>query len=266
MTQSLELIRYIALANHKVDFNELKKIFNCNHPSGVKKLKSVIKKLINDGILTYSSQYGRSNIEVSYDRPTLVSQNIVLKPSNSNYFSEKYHVVSLYRGSSFGVGDHPTTRLCIKLMDKYFYSEKIILKRNKINCLDIGTGSGVLAIIAAKIGAKSVVALDNDPCSLFDAKKNICINNLSHKIIVSDTSISKLTGSYDLILANLRTPTLLEISKKIQHIINMHCDIILSGIKEGESKFVINQYEKAGFSLVEEITENGWMALWILRA
>lgn len=265
MVQSSELIRYITLANHKVDFNELKKIFDCNHPSRVRELKSALKELIKDGILTYSSHYGRSNIEVSYDRPTLISQHIVLKPANSNYSSEKYHVVSLDKGSSFGFGDHPTTRLCIKLIDKYFYSENIILKREN-NCLDIGTGSGVLAIVAAKIGVNSVVALDNDPCSLFDAKNNICINNLSHKIVVSDTGISKLTDSYDLILANLRTPTLLEISKKLKNIINTRCNIILSGIKEGENQFVINQYEKVGFSLVEEITENGWMALWLLRA
>lgn len=283
MIQSSELIHYITIAKHKVAFNELKKKFGCNDPLKVKELKLLLKKLMRDGILLYSSHYGRSNIEISYDKPTMVSQHIVLKSAVSNYNSEIYNVISLDKGASFGNGDHPTTRLCIKLIDNYFYStvfdesflkekknkdDKVenVFKGKEIKCLDIGTGSGVLAIIAAKLGAKSVLAVDNDPCSLYEAKKNININNLSNTIVVKDICISKIVGPYDLILANLRLPTLLKIGLNLQNKLSNTCDIILSGIKENEDLFVIDQYAKSGFLLIEKITENGWKALWLHRA
>lgn len=152
-------------------------------------------------------------------------------------------------GLSFGTGDHFTTRFCLEMIDALFR------RRPSASFLDVGTGSGILAIAAARLGARRIVAMDNDPQALDQARVNEKLNGLSKRIRwrVSDITKDALpAGRFDVVCANLyatllarAAPALVRAAKKC---------LILSGIREHEMDRVADAFIEAG---VREIVRDG---------
>ena len=139
-----------------------------------------------------------------YFRPEKITTDIVVKPTWREYIREHDEIVlEIDPGMAFGTGTHPTTCMCITMIEKY-------LKKNG-TFLDIGTGSGILMIAAAKLGAIKVWGTDNDNVAVDTAYKNLIQNRISEssfKILAVDL-VNQITEQFDLIAANLTTKTIL---------------------------------------------------------
>lgn len=261
-----DIVRFISNAVTTVDFNALRLAFSARSPVAVRALKRAVKDLMEDRILCYVTQFGRSAIQLSYNHPVCVSPHVVLKPDQCKYHpAPNQYVISLVRGAAFGGGEHPTTRMCIQLIDDCLSSKDIIPRKETVSCLDIGTGSGVLAIVAAMMGIKSVLAVDNSPCAIHEARKNIFQNGLEKKIRVEDKALDTLFDRYGLVLANLRMPTLIALGAILDVLVEYPGHLIFSGIKTEETGFILDAYSRFGFSPSKTLSEKGWDAVWLSR-
>lgn len=226
----------------------------------------MIASLIHKGALHYTYHFGNTYIEPCCDRPRQVSDRVVLRPPKTRCRSvQGQQVVTLARGASFGGGDHPTTRLAIQLIDVMLLGQIWQHRKTQAKAIDIGTGSGVLAIVAAKLGIGRVDAIDTDPCARFEARANIRLNHLEKRVTVIDGCLSGIDGRYELVLANLRTPTLIDFYRQLETCLSDDCVLLFSGMKADEMPSVQKFYENVGFSVQAERTENGWGALCAAR-
>jgi ribosomal protein L11 methyltransferase len=236
--------------------------------SGVKKAEAgkVLKALVEEGALAYTYLFGCSFLEKSIHKATLISDRVVLVPLGvrSKEFSGKISVV-LGHGASFGTGRHPTTRLSIQALDLLLGQKKFFSTASKGAVLDIGTGSGVLAIAAVKLGMSRAVGLDIESISRKEAMENVEHNGLSSKIQISDKELSAITNVFSLIVANLRLPTLKQLFSRICKTLKPGGGIVLSGIKDEELLSLRELYEGARFQCVWQKVENGWACLAFIK-
>ncbi len=152
---------------------------------------------------------------------------------------------------AFGSGHHETTRSCVKALKKYVKKDNTLL--------DVGCGSGILGIVASKLGAK-VDACDTDPLAVKSAKENFELNGVKYKNIW-EGSANKTNKKYDIVVANIIADVLIFIANDIKPKVN---DIlILSGIIDKYKNKVLEKYKD--FELIEEIKENEWVTLILKR-
>ena len=133
------------------------------------------------------------------------------------------HVIRIDPGPAFGTGQHPTTRMCIAAMEEVQLPESWTM-------LDVGTGSGILAIYGAKLGARKIVALDIDPEALRWAQRNISLNDLEGSIELTSQPLSKRKDSFSLLAANLTLGDIIHLSPHFQGHLKPGGWLILSGI------------------------------------
>ena len=155
---------------------------------------------------------------------------------------------------AFGTGHHETTRSCLVLMEKYAD------KRGMKKFLDLGTGTGILAIAAGKLGYHQIVGIDTDPHAVDAAVKNIKINDVSN-VKIMEGSLSDLKETYDVIAANLISGVLVQLASELAGFINPGGIAILSGILSGQEQEVIDAMARAGLMLREKYRDNKWLSL-----
>ncbi len=231
--------------------------------------KKVVKKLIDDQHLSYHYLYGTTYIEKSFLKPVKVSKHFILKPPGfQSSFGKKDIELTIETGISFGSGQHPTTQLCLKAIDFWFFEMEIFKnKKNLVQelndtgiCADIGTGSGVLAMAMCKAGNFSCNAYEIDPVSINEAKKNIILNKLSKKIKLIDNYFFEQKNTFSIICANLRYPTLQELSGMIFQSLEGNGIAILSGVRVWEKEKLIHNFIEKGFEPVWQEDEKKWSA------
>ncbi len=263
---SSKIIHFIRTSPSKVCFGHLKRYIHETHQTDVRSLKRVVAGLVQDGTLSYTYHFGRSFIDLSYDRPRIVSDHVVIKPPRCSWCaSPDQQVISLARGASFGGGDHPSTRLAIQLIDSALHLPVLREKRQSLRVIDIGTGSGILAIVAAKIGVGTICGIDTDPCAIFEASENIRLNHVENRVTLFQENLSAINGVYDLVFANLRAPTLSVLRNQLDTILATDGLLVFSGLKSNELKPVAKHYKKAGYFLIKERVELDWGALCLAR-
>ncbi len=155
---------------------------------------------------------------------------------------------------AFGTGTHPTTHLCAELLME-------IPQKKTSAFLDLGCGTGILAMIAKMLGAKTVWAVDNDPIALKVAKENFENNHL--KGITLKTSLQKSNHKFDLIVANILLGTLLELKQEILKHLKSGGDLILSGLLYQDRREILEAY--AEMKVVRIKNKKGWTALWLQK-
>lgn len=155
---------------------------------------------------------------------------------------------------AFGTGHHETTRSCLILMEKYAG------KSGKNRFLDLGTGTGLLAIAASKMGYQKVVGVDTDPLATEAALKNIALNNVTN-IEIHDGSIPDAGAGFDFIAANLISGVLVLLASGIAAILNTPGMAVLSGILVGQEDEVITAMEQAGLRCKEKLIDGKWVSL-----
>lgn len=188
---------------------------------------------------------------------TKISERFVVKPTWRDYEKNSDElVIELDPGRAFGTGTHPTTYLCIRLMEKYI--------ENSHTVIDVGTGSGILMVAANKLGAKEIWGVDIDPDACEVAKENLILNGITDentKVLVGNLLNVVENKTFDVVVANILADVILMLLKDISKVIKKDGILILSGIIEDKKNLVINACEKEGVELVEVQEDKEWVAL-----
>ena len=183
-----------------------------------------------------------------------VSDRIVIKPTFKEYQKkENQIVITIDPKMSFGTGEHHTTKIMLKLIEKY------ISINDKV--LDLGSGTGVLGIAASKLGAKNVVCLDNDEWCYINGKENVERNNVKNvEVILGE--ISKINkDKFDLILANINKNILLDVKESIFNACSKSGKIILSGLLKTDRQEIERQYIQLGLTALQSLQKDEWIGL-----
>jgi len=261
-----EVLAMVEASSCRLTPGELKKRLLGKNFVDAKALNTAISDLVSSRELTYTYQFGCSFLEKSYEKPTRVSGRVVLKPPGMVYKPVSGDIViDILKGASFGFGDHPTTRLAIQGIETALSENPGILEADNSRALDIGTGSGVLAIAAVLMGIKGAVGIDIDPCSRAEAQKNIQLNGLEHRINILDSSVEDIKETYSLITANLRYPTLKQLCPHMAGITQKKGAVVVSGIKSDEVEDLMNTFAQNGFQCTWKAVEKEWAGMVLSR-
>jgi ribosomal protein L11 methyltransferase len=184
-----------------------------------------------------------------------VGQRIVIKPPWQGYKRRSNEIViELDPGMAFGTGLHPTTRMCLQALEEHLEpGDKV---------LDLGTGSGILAIAAAKLGADSVLALDNDPLAVKAARANAQSNGAQTIVSVELGSLDKATDKFDLLLVNILARVIIELADQgLVNRVRPNGLMIVAGIIEEQEAEVTAALRERGLEIVERRQEKDWVTL-----
>jgi len=184
-----------------------------------------------------------------------IGERFCVRPSFCDRLESKqgegdYIDVVLDPGMAFGTGQHATTRLCLEAI------ERICEAKLLESLLDMGAGSGLLAISAGKLGAKGIVAIDNDPISVEASKVNAKVNGVELESLLNDTPPAQ---KFDLVVANILAGPLIEMAPKLANAVGSH--LILSGLLIEQVEMVTQAYIDAGMELVRSDTKEEWASV-----
>ncbi|MDK2802618.1 MAG: 50S ribosomal protein L11 methyltransferase [Oscillospiraceae bacterium] len=187
--------------------------------------------------------------------PIEIGKNIVICPSWETY-ENKYNkiIVTLDPGMAFGTGGHETTRLCIEAFERY-------IQKGKTKFLDIGTGSGILAITAKKLGATDVCGVDIDQNSIRVAKENSLMNNIKDINFIKGNLVDDVNTIFDVICANIVADVIIEIIPNIYEVLSENGLFISSGIIETRKDNVVEFLKLNGFIPISFLEEKGWVCI-----
>jgi ribosomal protein L11 methyltransferase len=196
--------------------------------------------------------------------PHKVGRRLIIKPSWREYLPQDGEVViELDPGMAFGTGLHPTTRLCLQSVETYLQPGWTVL--------DLGTGSGIQSLAAVKLGAKRVLAIDNDPIAVRVAKANVRANNLSRRISVHLGSLplggdsSTTFKVFDLVVANIIAQVIIELAAPLISVLKPSGVLITGGIISEKLDGVLKALEEAGGDISEILSEGDWRTIVATR-
>lgn len=231
-------------------------------------VKTAIRRLLDNGTLSYTYVFGATCIEPSFAKPVKITDHFTLHPPGITPDLDKDTIgICIQPGSSFGSGRHPTTRLCLRAME-YALIEQAVLQACSPphTAVDVGTGSGVLAIAAVKAGVSHCLALDNDPIAAAEAEKNVALNNLSHRITVTLQELNNESAPpLAMVCANLRYPTLKSLAALFTHITGNNALLIFSGIRPEEVSPLTRLYGSRGFHTIWQSEEKNWSGVAMVK-
>jgi len=190
-----------------------------------------------------------------YYKTTQIGENIVVKPSWEEYSPETGDlVIDLDPGMAFGTGTHETTMMCIEALEKAVKEDSVVF--------DVGCGSGILSIAAAKLGAKKVVAIDLDPVAVHVSKENVDNNNVSDIVEVKHGNLMEvISDKADIVVANIIADIIMLLSKEIRSYLKNNGLFITSGIILDKINDVKESLEANGLKVLEVNTNGEWAAI-----
>ncbi len=196
----------------------------------------------------------------AYYKPIKIGERLVIVPAWEKYMpAEGELIVRMDPGMAFGTGTHETTRLVIKLLETY--------TKEGCRMLDVGTGSGILAICASKLGAGECRAYDIDPMAVRVANENIKDSGLTNITCEVSDLLRQVDKSqpYDLICANIVADIIIRMTPDVGELMHKNTVLLASGIILERSDDVVECFEKHGFRIVERLEENGWCGLAVMK-
>ena len=192
----------------------------------------------------------------AYFWPRKISRQLVVKPTWREYTPGNDEIViELDPGMAFGTGTHPTTVLCAAMIEKYL---------KKGDCfLDVGTGSGILMIAAARLGAARVCGIDKDETAVKVAAANLKLNSIQPQGFQVKTAnlVDETRETYDMIAANILTHVILDLIVDIKRVLNPGGIFICSGIIEKTQSQVTEAMQNIGFEIIETAVKEEWVAI-----
>ncbi len=190
-----------------------------------------------------------------YYKPTKISENIVVKPTWEEYSQgENEKIIELDPGMAFGTGTHETTIMCVQLLEKYVKENSVVF--------DIGCGSGILSIAAAKLGAAKVIGIDLDEVAFKVSKSNIEINSVENTVTIKHGNLMELIDEKaDVIVANIIADIIIILAKDIVKFMKIDSKFISSGIILNKIDDVTKALEKNGLKVMEIHRQGEWAAI-----
>lgn len=183
---------------------------------------------------------------------------LVIKPTWEQYIPENgQHVIEMDPGMAFGTGQHASTKMALSLLTKTFQE-----MNKEATVLDIGTGTGILAMAGALYGGQQIRAIDNDPDAVTAAADNVAQNGLAGHIDVSITPLTDIQGQYAVVCANIVHDVLVDMADAIRQRSAPGGSLILAGILKGQQEQnIINTYQNLGYALAATEYQDEWVAL-----
>ena len=194
-----------------------------------------------------------------YFHTTEIGEKLVIVPSWESYDNKNGRVVlNIDPGAAFGTGTHATTSLCLSLLESHI--------KNGTKMLDIGTGSGILAIASSLLGAETAIGVDIDAQSVKTAKENAEINKVENKceFIVGDLA-DKISGKFQVICANIVADVIIKLFDNVKDFMTDDGVLIISGIIDIRKEDVLNSAAAHGFKIVEENYKDNWCAFTLTK-
>ena len=196
-----------------------------------------------------------ANVWKQYYHPLRVSRFLTIVPKWEHYTPQQAGELQLTLdpGMAFGTGTHPTTQLMLSLL------ESVI--RGGETMIDVGTGSGILAIAAERLGVGDILATDVDEIAVRNAEANIKLNPVSHITVIANDLLKGITLSADLIVANILAEVLVPLIPQVRPRLKAHGHFLLAGIIANKATLIIRTLEDNGFSIAQRREAGGWVAL-----
>ncbi|HEY6284278.1 MAG TPA: 50S ribosomal protein L11 methyltransferase [Ktedonobacteraceae bacterium] len=200
-----------------------------------------------------------ANAWKDYYHVTHIGQRLVIRPSWREYLPKNNEVIlELDPGMAFGTGLHPTTRMCLEQIEQRM--------RPDMRVLDVGTGSGILALAAAKLGATNVYCIDNSSVAVESAVANAEMNHMSDRMnvilgVLDETEAIHLSGQYDLVLANIIARVIGSIASNLAQVLVPDGILITSGIIEDRRHEAENPLLATGLKLIDQVMIDDWVTL-----
>jgi ribosomal protein L11 methyltransferase len=197
-----------------------------------------------------------------YFKPLRVSNNIIVKPTWERYTpASRDIVIEIDPGMAFGTGQHASTRMCIEAIEDVIMKDRSI-KEWKV--LDVGCGTGILGITAAKMGAQDVICVDIDIKAVEIAGENAAINNVEGSLRILNKNAAAIDKPRNLIIANLTAKLLLTFRPHLVELLLPEGYMIISGIIEQDAKNIEEQFSADPLTTYKVITEKEWVC-YVLR-
>ena len=187
-------------------------------------------------------------------KPERITDRIVVKPTWEPFEAREGDIViEIDPGMAFGTGTHPTTRGCLRLI------EEVASKGGIETMLDVGTGSGILAIAAARLGVQRTIAIDLDSSAVKVAEENIALNKVEAQVRVAKIKVDIIYVMFHLVVANIIAEELVRLSRQLSDRVLPGGHLILSGIITEKADMVKDAFQ--GLSLEKELMEGEWISL-----
>lgn len=196
-----------------------------------------------------------SEVWKQYYKPFRVGARLVVKPTWESYTAKPDDlVIELDPGMAFGTGTHETTNMCMQLLEKHL--------TNGMRVMDVGTGSGILAIAAAKLGATDVLAIDIDPDAVKVAKENVALNGAGeHVRVVAGDLVKSESMPCELAVANIVADAICMLAAPLTRHLVRNGLLICSGIIREREQDVLAAAQEAGYAVIDRLTKGEWVAL-----
>lgn len=192
-----------------------------------------------------------ANTWKQYYKPSKVGEKIVVKPIWEEYSAKEGElVIDLDPGMAFGTGTHETTRMCIQALERYVEKESTVF--------DVGCGSGILAIAAAKLGSKLAVGVDLDPVAVESSKENVGYNKLDNIEILHGNLVEVIDGKADIVVANILAEIICILTDDVKRVLKEGGVFITSGIIHDRVDMVCEKLESTGFEVIEKNRDGEW--------
>lgn len=189
-----------------------------------------------------------------YFWPEKITDTIVVKPTWREYPAGPQEIIlEIDPGMAFGTGTHATTALCIRMI-------QTLLKPGDA-FLDVGIGSGILMIAAAKLGAGIVCGVDNDEVAVRVAEKNLLANHIDSFTLTTGNLVDDVRQTFDLVAANILAEVILDLLPDVKAVMKENGRLVCSGIITAKKKIVLSGMKEKGLAVVEVIEKEGWVAV-----
>jgi ribosomal protein L11 methyltransferase len=184
-----------------------------------------------------------------------VTDRIVIKPTFKEYTQDgNKTIITIDPKMSFGTGEHETTKLMLMMIEKYICKDDFVL--------DVGTGTGVLAIASVLLGAKKAIGIDNDEWCLLNGKENVSVNSLEDRVEIRQAEIHNIEeNNFDLIVANINKHILMDIVSYFGLKIKETGKLIVSGLLKSDAGDIISKFQLHNFEMIEKKELGDWVSI-----
>ncbi|MCR6544942.1 50S ribosomal protein L11 methyltransferase [Dehalobacterium formicoaceticum] len=191
----------------------------------------------------------------AYYKPERIGNRVVIKPSWESYQAKEGEIIiEMDPGMAFGTGNHPTTAMCIRALEEYVFPG--------CRVIDVGSGSGILALTAAKLGAGKVLAIDHDPVSIDATRDNITLNGANARVsVVQGDLASGIKGTADIIVANIIADVIIRLIPQTLALLEKNGIFIASGIIKERLLDVETVLKEHAFLIEKVMHEGEWVVV-----